>query len=238
VVGWGWIVRSAQVRRDAVAAITRAGGWVDYDFQRLRSSTRGGYDNELEPPWPRGLVRHLGVDYFGHVERVGFLGSDAELDQVRRLGRLEQLLIDERSSVTDAGLRRIRGLKGLRSLGLKGTRVTDAGLECLGGLTGLERLDLGDTAIGDAGLAHLRGLTGIQFLSLRGTRITDAGLEDVGDLTRLESLVLAETRVTDSGLRHLKRLAGLRVLKLWETGATDAGVRELRRTLPNLTIVR
>jgi hypothetical protein len=62
--GWfGWIVRSARLQREAVAAITKAGGTVTYNWEwRNGKSTPGG------KPWaPKRLVDLLGVDYFGHV---------------------------------------------------------------------------------------------------------------------------------------------------------------------------
>ncbi len=53
--GLGWLVRSARIQRDAVAAIKDAGGSVVYDRERSnRKSIPGG------KPWvPRWLVIHL-----------------------------------------------------------------------------------------------------------------------------------------------------------------------------------
>ena len=59
--GFGWIVHEARVQRQAVAAIERAGGKVDYDESFL------GYSPERdfrEPGWKEWLVDHLGIDYF------------------------------------------------------------------------------------------------------------------------------------------------------------------------------
>ena len=68
--GWlGWLVRSARIQREAVAAITKAGGKVKYDWE-----WRDG--NKIptgEDPWaPLRLVDYIGVDYFGHVTVVEF----------------------------------------------------------------------------------------------------------------------------------------------------------------------
>jgi hypothetical protein len=68
-VGLGWIVRSAYIQRDAVAAVKKAGGSVSYD----REPSDG--DNALAgSPWtPRWLVDFVGVDYFGAVTDVAFI---------------------------------------------------------------------------------------------------------------------------------------------------------------------
>ena len=64
--GWlGWIVRSARIQRDAVAAIQNAGGVVMYDWE---------WKNE--EGFPGSNLRHRGswissdVDYFGHTTGV------------------------------------------------------------------------------------------------------------------------------------------------------------------------
>jgi internalin A len=62
----GWIVYSARVQRDAVAAIEAAGGSVWYQWQwRNGKPILNGH-----PPWPEWIVNLVGVDYFGGVVRV------------------------------------------------------------------------------------------------------------------------------------------------------------------------
>jgi hypothetical protein len=78
---------------------------------------------------------------------------------------------------SDDDLAHLKGLTGLQTLYLGGTKVTDAGLVHLKGLTGLQTLDLWGTGVTDAGLAHLKGLTRLQSLNLEGTEVKDAGME-------------------------------------------------------------
>jgi internalin A len=258
--GMGWMVRSARVQRDAVAALERTHSAVFYNWQRARVGRFSGFKLDAAPPWPRWLVDRLGVDYFGHVVEVIFGGADADLAHVRPLGRLESLSIPITSSVTnaglrhleqmiglraldlpfvrmgDAGLRHLKGLTGLRSLGLTGTQVTNAGLEYLEGLAGLEELFLGHTEIGDAGLAHLGGLTCLRMLDLNTTKVTDSGLVHLKELTDLRMLDLAGTQVSDAGLVHLKGLAGLQELNLRKTRVTAAGAKEFQKAMPGLRI--
>ena len=64
--GLGWIVRSARIQREAVAAIVNAGGGVLYDWEWSNGkSIPGG-----KPRAPRWIVDLIGVDYFGHVTEV------------------------------------------------------------------------------------------------------------------------------------------------------------------------
>jgi hypothetical protein len=106
--GLGWIVHQAHVQRDAVGAITRAGGSVMYDWEwNNGKSVPGG------KPWaPRWLVDLIGVDYFGHVAMVDLWGAhvtDAELLQLhlRGLTDLSYLtLID--GQVSDAGIEKLK----------------------------------------------------------------------------------------------------------------------------------
>ncbi len=64
--GLGWVVREANVQRDAVAAITAAGGSVTYDWEMSGGTVVPG-----GKPWvPRWLTDRIGVDFFGHVTSV------------------------------------------------------------------------------------------------------------------------------------------------------------------------
>jgi hypothetical protein len=128
--GLGWIVRQAHIQRDAVAAITHAGGTVSYSWEWDGGTTIPG-GRPLAPSW---LVELIGVDFFGHVTRVDLERSsrpaDPVLADVGRLNNLQTLLLLN-ASVTDAGLVHLKGLTNLSDLWLKGTQVTDAGVNDL-----------------------------------------------------------------------------------------------------------
>jgi hypothetical protein len=207
----GWIVRSVHIQRDAVTAITKAGGYVKYDWewQSLSPIPNG------KPMYPRWLVDCLGVDYFGNVSYVHF---------------------DHNPQAGDAKLADLRGLNRLEQLYLCDTNITDPGLAHVSGLTRLQFLNLRRTKLGDLGLGHLKRLTRLRSLLLGGTSVTDAGLVHVKGLTSLEVLDLDLTHITDAGLVHLKGLTNLSELNLNGTQVTDAGVQELKRALPKLKI--
>src|SRR5262245_42630968 len=59
--GMGWMVRSARVQRDAVAALERTPSAVFYDWQRVKIGSLSGYKLDAAPPWPRWLGDPLGV---------------------------------------------------------------------------------------------------------------------------------------------------------------------------------
>ena len=234
----GWIVRSAQVQREAVAAIQKAGGRVWYepwDYKNGRP-IRGG-----KPWWPKWLVGLVGVDYFGTVRLVLHRGkgSDGELAQIGRLTGLRELNLSL-TSVSDAGLAHLKRLTGLTwmQLDLQESAVTDAGLAHIRKVPGIQQLDLTGTMVSDAGLAQLRGLTGLQDLILNGTKVTGAGMTHLSGLTGLRCLSLRDSAVNDTGLKHLEGLVGLKELDLGGTSVSDSGVRQLQRAISKVTVRR
>jgi hypothetical protein len=78
--------------------------------------------------------------------------------------------------ITDAGLRHLRGLSRLRSLGLSYTAVTDAGVRTIQEFASLASLNLAGTRITDAALTGLGKLKLLQLLNLRKTAVTNRGL--------------------------------------------------------------
>jgi hypothetical protein len=126
--GWfAWIVRSARIQHDAVAAIRQGDGFVEY---------RGDLtpDSGWAPGW---LVNLLGVDHFDYPEVVIIGGdwSDADMEHVGQLRELVEFHSE---------------------LKLRGTRITDSGLAHLKALTSLKGLDLRETTISEVGLDGLR----------------------------------------------------------------------------------
>ena len=240
----GWIVRSARIQREAVAAITKAGGTVTYDWEwKNGKSTPGG------KPWaPKRLVDLLGVDYFGHVTQVAYPHRLHLL--LTRIVQLRAELAEFRSEArgnlqSPAGATATRPqppkaiprpmpdgtalaanlsvLTKVSSVDLSGTNVTDEGLAHLKPLIRLSELNLAHTQITDSGLAHLGGLTNLSVLDASNTKITDAGLVHLTGLKSLSKLNLAETQITDAGLARLRLLMKLSLVNLWHTHVTDAG---------------
>ncbi len=229
----GWLVRSARIQREAVAAIETAGGAVGYNWD---SGT--GRSIISGKPWaPEWLVNLFGVDYFGHVTTVWLSeATDANSALVGRFTRLERLAFDD-SSLSDAGWAHLYGLTNLTSLNAAGPASSDDWLVHVKKFPRLSYLDVSSSGVTDRGLVHLKGLSNLSILILSDTRITDGGLAHVSGLTNLSELHLDNDQISDAGVVHLKRLTKLSRIDLTGSPVTAAGVEELSQAMPNLVII-
>jgi hypothetical protein len=87
--GLGWIVRQAQIQRDAVAAIKNTGGSVSYNWEFNNGKPLPG-----GKPWAPGwLVNLVGVDYFGHVTGAvaHHMSAATSVDVIAQVGRLTRV---------------------------------------------------------------------------------------------------------------------------------------------------
>jgi hypothetical protein len=130
--------------------------------------------------------------------------SDADLEHLRELKQLQLLYLDCMPETTDAGLKHLGALTGLRELTVCNATTTDAGLEYLGELTQLRKLDVHFMNVTDAGLRHVEHLTELRELDVRSCNITDVGLEHFRGLTQLEKLNLHGTQITERGVNRLR----------------------------------
>ena len=194
----GLLVRSARLQREAVAAITRAGGSVVYQQSWIDKALAAG---AKKPGAARWLADQLGIDFYTRV--IYASGSphagDAELTHIGRLTSLQRLWLAG-SECTDSGLANLQSLSQLETLDLGSTKITNAGLAHLSGLTGLSELDLSHTGITGKGLAHLDRMKHLHILNLEGCQIDDAGLASLAVLTNLEGLTLSGCLIGNEGL--------------------------------------
>ena len=252
--GWlGWIVRSARIQRETVAAIERGGGEVHFQWEWKNGKVVPG-----GKPWaPKWLVDVCGVDYFAHIAHVSFatraqlakptrdllaqLGEmqrqSAELDDVRfsmmeaqfsRADDLYQRLILSGEVTPKPVMPLLKGQRKLAHLTFRDNDLIFERLAQLEELTSLTTLDLGGTGITDSQLVHLKNLKQLSELHLDSVNISDAGLANLKGLTRISRLELEKTGVTDSGLVHLDGLTKLRKLSLAFTQVTDRGLVHLK----------
>jgi hypothetical protein len=160
--GWlGWMVRSANVQREAITMIKRAGGLVQYDWELYRGLTIPG----AKPPAPDWLVKIIGIDYFGSVVAVRWHVPD--------------VFHDPEVPLSEATLASLGALTHLEFLVLMRTSLDDAGLAKLAHLRRLKWLALNKTHVTDAGLNHLKGMSDLRWLSLHSTKVTDTGKKDL-----------------------------------------------------------
>src|SRR5262249_51645408 len=103
----GWLVRSARIQREAVAAIERAGGRVEYDWHERNGQI-----------WPLDwIVDRVGIDFCLHVDyvSVGNGAPNRQLDDVVGLNQLEYLDLSG-LTISDVGLVQLKTLRSLKSL--------------------------------------------------------------------------------------------------------------------------
>jgi hypothetical protein len=233
--GLCWVVISGGAQRVAVAAITRVGGKVSYNWEATRVHDPDG-DFSIpnpngRPPWNPVLVALLGPDCFGDVVSVDLQRNDKYLQDRLELLRNElsgDLIARQRDA--DAALAEAGKLPHLYRLAIAFTPVTNAGLDHLRQLTSLESLKLGnlDGTTND-GFKAIEGLTRLRELELESLPLTDAMLSLLPRLTELRRLELEQLNLTDAGMVHLEGLVKLRTLTLDSVPITSPALDRLRR---------
>jgi Leucine-rich repeat (LRR) protein/beta-lactamase regulating signal transducer with metallopeptidase domain/tetratricopeptide (TPR) repeat protein len=154
--------------------------------------------------------------------------TDAGLARLKEMTGLRDLYLNNCTNITDAGLINLKDCKNLTALSIGNTRITEAGLALLKEMKGLQVLDLRFIKITPAGLAQVKEMKSLTNLVLQGTGMTDAGLAELKDMKTLDYLDLGSTKVTDAGLAQLKEMNGLTSLDLGGTPVTDAGLAQLK----------
>ena len=120
--------------------------------------------------------------------------------------------------VTDASLKSIADLSGLRELDIFGAAITDVGLQQLKSLTLLTSLRVASpaggprTQINGPGLTILRPMLHLIHLDFSGTTFGDRAMPLLESLTGLKSLNLSGTEVTEISLGTLRQLRNLEIL--------------------------
>ena len=163
---------------------------------------------------PNGLCR---LQIYSLVPR-----ADADWGLVEPIARLTglQMLLLQKTGVTDKGLETLRGLQSLRSLELREDGIGDSGVAVLKDLPTLEYLDL-ETATTDAGFKRLGQLSSLRWLRIRTGRIRGPGLAELAHLPRLERLCIwGVSEISDRHLQYLEGLTRLKSLTLW--GVADS----------------
>ena len=155
--------------------------------------------------------------------------TDAALPHVAKLKKLQALRLGG-CSITDDGLKALRGMPELVNLDLNWTKVTGSGFSHLAELPKLTLISP-PSGCGDAGLAHLakiRTLTGV-FSNFE--HVTDTGFEELAQIKGLARLSLGSQHMTNAGLRHIGAMPALRELILEGTGPriTVAGLAEFAK---------
>ncbi len=267
-IGLCWVVISGGTQRVAVAAITRAGGKVGYNWEVTRVHAPDG-DFSIPNPngrpwWNPALVALLGPDCFGDVVSVDLQRNDKYLQDRLERQRNEpsgDLIARQRDAdaalaaagtlphlyrlsiafapVTNDGMDHLRELAGLESLKLGHLDgTTIEGFKNIEGLTRLRELELESLPLTDAALALLRRLTELRTLELEQVKLTDAGMAHLEGLVKLRNLTLDSVPVTSTALGHLRHMTHLSTLKIRKTGVQDLGPIRHLAELRELYVMR
>jgi hypothetical protein len=283
----GLHVRSARRQQAVVAAIKALGGEVVYGYQYISATGKPDPKAESwAPRWliealgedflhnvvSVSIIRdpQAGIEVtddllaqFDALPRLQGLYlhasgiSDAGLEHLGRLSRLEFLLLWKAPSISDRGVQRLAPLTKLKWIQITDSQIGDESLRVLAGLPQLESLSC-NGRFSDAGLAFLRNKTELRDLWLGGSvpdlpeyvdgspegyarlraemgfNISDDGLVHLSGLPNLETLNLQWHRITNRGLKHLTGLHKLKTLALGATAVDDVTV--LQKALPNCRI--
>jgi hypothetical protein len=141
--------------------------------------------------------------------------TDADFGQLGKLSRLKTL--DVNKGLNDDRLALLAGLAELEYFQSNLAQVTDAGLKPLAGLKGLRNLKFfhPGPAFSGAGLAHLAELPNLERLTVAGSlAFNDEGMAAVAKLAKLQDFRTWHAGVTDAGVKHLKELKNLKSLNL------------------------
>jgi hypothetical protein len=232
--GLGWLIHRANLQRDAVATIKRAGGQVRYDWQFKdgRMVANGA------PGGPKWLEQILGPDYFNTVTDLSLTKqiTDSDMEAVANLTKVDTMVLDP-TGLSDVGLARLDRMPGLRWLTISGGPVgMDARILPRETASRLRGLTLAGTDLTNSGLNNLLAHPGLELLDLSGTKITDEGLARLDDFAGLKHLYLDDTQIGDEGLSRLERVTTLETLSVKGTKITAAGLAKFRKGRPKVVV--
>lgn len=175
----------------------------------------------------------LKKDGDGLVIEVDFRGStigDAALENLAGLRRVRSVLLNE-TAITDVGMAAVGKVATLQNVDLRGCTISNAGLKPLTALSELKALRLsgenGATSIDDDGMAHVARMKNLKALLLDFLWISEVGLEQLAGLDKLEELYLAKTLVGDDALAMMSQFPRLKKLRISQCQFENAGLAHL-----------
>lgn len=171
------------------------------------------------------------------LDTIDFTAKQVSMGELRRLSGLKNLktLRMPPSSLTDCTLAQLRSADLLHALWCANTAEGYSSGPRPSGPEEVSQLFLDETAITDSGLRELAGLSNLNSLSLLETDVSDDGLSVLLALENLTYLRLG-SRITNRGIKKLAGFTNLETLDLSYTQVDETGLRGLS-SLQNLTTV-
>ncbi len=105
--------------------------------------------------------------------------NDAALDTVAHFQSVQELDLNGNQAIHDEGVRKLRGLKHLRWIGLGGTGITSKTLDVIANYSTLEDLGARNTLVDDSNLGALTALKNLKYIHLQGSRVTAKGRREL-----------------------------------------------------------
>lgn len=164
------------------------------------------------------------------VDLKGTTVGDAELESLAGLRRVRSVLLNE-TAVTDAGMATVGKVATLQNVDIRGCTISNAGLEPLAELPALKALRLsgesGATSVDDDGMVHVAKMKNLKALLLDFLWISEDGLEQLAGLDKLEELYLAKTLVGDDALAMMSQFPRLKKLRISQCQFENEGLAHL-----------
>ncbi len=183
-----------------------------WDINERVEWQRGG------PTWLRQHIADQTLSVFDRVVGIDMDGGE-QLEHAVKLSSLRAVCI--KGAVSNRELAMLEQLPNLEALDMCYARLKDQGS------------DVHDDHVAGRSF-RLPSLPGLRGLNLYGTPFDGAGLENIPSI---EVLDLSRTDVSDESIPALLTLTRLKKLSLYGTAMTQSGIRELRRALPECTII-
>ena len=157
---------------------------------------------------------------------------DNSLDMLAQFPDLQTIVLNDCGNITGYGLYKLRKMKRLEALILKGTKCGDDSIGFVKSMPNVRFLEIADTALSDDDLRELQG-SSIESLNLSNTAITNDGLKDMSRFKRLTELKLNGCKIGDDGVNALAGVKTLETLWLDKTNISDGIINFLVNTKSN-----
>ncbi|MEM6365455.1 MAG: hypothetical protein AAF745_13595 [Planctomycetota bacterium] len=221
------LIRS-RVQRPVVARIEAAGGNVYYDYQ-VRPT---GIHPDTPPPGSQFVQSLFGKDIYATATCVSFHNAQPTNDDVKSFQQLPGLLdvAINGNKITDECINDLVKIRHLRSLNLSSTTISPAGISKLRASTTLQHLTLYGGSVTDEHLVGLTGFPNLQSLQIIRAPISDNGLRSVGTIDRLKQLdILQCSNITDAGILEIGQLENLERLHVMQAALNDASLKAIAK---------
>ena len=175
----------ADEKEQSVLTALQGEGGMEEDMKHIPDKD---VPEEMVPPAPEKAIEAIKktgallmpVSTAGNYLSLSCLNAPQFGDaQVKLLAPVSQQLVFlnlDRTAITDAGLKEIKGMPNLVRIGLAATKITDVGLMELAKLPSLKYINLQGTNVSAKDLLALKGLTSLREITVFQTNVTQ---EDV-----------------------------------------------------------